>query len=57
MFIQLLTQEHSIDRVELLQAAGGHHSPAQTRNCVDCNETILAILNDCSNRDTHDLGF
>lgn len=63
--IQLLKQECSINRVGLLQAAGGHRPPAQRRRYVDCNEIIFAIPDDFSNRDTirylrriaHYLGF
>ena len=64
-FIQLLEQEHSVNRVELLQAAGGHSPRARRWRYVDCNERILAILDDYPNRDTirylqsiaHYLGF
>ena len=64
-FIQLLKQEHSLNRMGLLQAAGGHSPPAQRRMYVDCNERIFAILDDYPNRDTirylrniaHNIGF
>ena len=51
-FIQLLKQELSTNRVELLQVAGEHLPTAQRWRYVGCNEIILAFLDDYHNRDT-----
>ena len=64
-FIELLKQEQSVNCVELLQALGGHPPPAHRRRYADCNERILAIVDDYPNRESlrylrsiaHNLGF
>jgi len=64
-FLELLKREQSINRIEILQAQGGHPPPAQRRRYVDCNQRILAIVDDYANRDhmqylrsiAHNLGF
>ena len=50
-FIDMLKKEQSVNRVEILQAQGGHPPPAQRRRYVDCNARISTIVDDYPNRD------
>jgi hypothetical protein len=49
-FLDTLKKEQSMNRVEILQAEGGHPPPAQRRRYVDCNQRILTIVDDFPNR-------
>ena len=64
-FINLLKKEQTLNRVDMVQAEAGHPPPAQRRRYVDCNQRIIAIVDDYPNRDNmrylrgiaHNLGF
>ena len=51
-FIEMLKKEQSLNRLAIVQAEAGHPPPAQRRRYVNCNERILAIVDDFPNRDT-----
>ena len=64
-FINLLKKEQTLNRVDMVQAEAGHPPPAQQHRYVDCNQRIIAIVDDYPNRDNmrylrgiaHNLGF
>ena len=64
-FINLLKKEQTLDRVDMVQAEASHPPPAQRRRYVDCNQRIIAIVDNYPNRDNmrylqgiaHNLGF
>ena len=51
-FLDILKKEEGLTRVEALQAIGGHPPPAQRRRYRDCNQRIIAIVDDYPNRNT-----
>ena len=64
-FIILLKKEQILNRVDMVEAGAGHSPPAQRRRYVDCNQQVIAIVDDYPNRDNmrylrgiaHNLGF
>ena len=64
-FIQILQNEESLIRVDIIQRLVGHPAQPQKRRDLDCNRRILAIVDDYANRNTiqylrsiaHNLGF
>ena len=64
-FLEALKREETLSRIEMLQQEGGHEPPLRRRRYIDCNNRILAIVDDYANRDRinylrsigHNIGF
>jgi hypothetical protein len=50
-FLQILQNEESLKRVEIIQNLAGYHPEPQRRRYRDCNARILTIVDDYANRD------
>ena len=49
-FLEVLQEEEIVVRVEILQNEGGRQPLPQRRRYVDCNQSILKIVDDIPNR-------
>ena len=51
-FLSILRNEESLIRVSIIQYLTGHPPPPQRQRYLDCNRSILAIVDDFPNRQT-----
>ena len=64
-FINLLKKKQTLNKVNMLQAEARHPPPAQRRRYANCNQPIIAIVDDYPSRfnmrylrgTAHNLGF